>query len=173
MGVASELGYRHRPANRFRRLMRAFASTRFGAWTFSRSLAPSDRLVRRLSQGRASVPELLAGLPVLFLTTTGRRSGRPRTSPLIAVPVDDDLAVLGTNFGQAPTPAWVLNLEADPTAHLAFQGAEVDAVARPATDAERERIWADATDVYAGYAAYRRRIAGREVRIFVLERAPA
>jgi deazaflavin-dependent oxidoreductase (nitroreductase family) len=57
------------------------------------------------------------------VTTTGRRSGLRRTTHLIAVPYGDTLALLGTNFGQPATPAWALNLEADP--------AEVHPVRRP------------------------------------------
>src|SRR3712207_9062187 len=111
MGLAADLGYAHRPPNLLHRLVQAFASTRPGAWTFAHTLRHLDDVVGRLSRGRTSAPQLLAGLPVLDLTTTGRKSGQPRTSHLIAVPVADTLALLGTNFGQPGTPAWVLNLE--------------------------------------------------------------
>ncbi len=92
-----------------------------------------DRIVSRVSGGRTSVPRLMAGLPVLVLTTTGRRSGQPRASHLIAVPFADTLALIGTNFGQPHTPAWVLNLEAQPRAAVTYRGVTRDVVARPAT----------------------------------------
>ncbi len=169
VGVADELGYHHQAPNRFRRFMQGLASTKVGAWSFSQTIAPVDRLCRRVTRGRTSVPQLLAGLPVMFVTTNGRKTQQPRTTPLIAVPRDGDLALIGTNFGQSATPGWVLNLEADPSAHVAYRGAEVDAVARPADDDEAEAIWAMASSVYPGYAAYRQRITERRVRIFVLE----
>ncbi len=100
MGLAADLDYRHRPANAAQRLVQAFGSSRPGAWLFSRTLRHLDTAVARVTRGRHSAPELLAGLPVLDLTTTGRKSGQPRTSHLISIPVGDDLALLGTNFGQ-------------------------------------------------------------------------
>lgn len=169
MGLATQIGYRIGPANRLQRLVQAVASTRGGAWLFSRTLRHLDDVIARLTGGRQSAPGLLAGLPVLDLTTTGRRTGARRTSRLIAVPVGDDLAVLGTNFGQPATPAWALNLEADPHAVVTFRGRSVPVVARPADDAESEEVLRRAATVYGGYAAYRRRITGRRVRMFVLE----
>ena len=117
------------------------------------------------------MPELLAGLPVVDVTTTGRRSGLRRTTHLIAVPYGDTLALLGTNFGQPATPAWVLNLEADPRATLRHRGTTLEAVARPATEEERESVLAGSTEVYGGYLAYQARITGRRLRIFLLEPA--
>lgn len=151
--------------------MQRFGSSRPGAWLFSHLLRHLDHAVGRLSGGRTSAPLLLAGIPVLDLTTTGRRSGVLRTSHLIAVPYGDSLAVLGTNFGQARTPAWVLNLEAEPRATLTHGGRVVDVVARPAGDEEKAAVLAASSQVYAGYLAYQQRITGRRLRIFVLERA--
>jgi deazaflavin-dependent oxidoreductase (nitroreductase family) len=171
MGLAVDLDYRHRPANAFQRGVQAVGSSRPGAWVFSRTLRHLDTAVARVSGGRQSAPQLLAGLPVLDLTTTGRRSGQPRTSHLISVPVGDDLALLGTNFGQPATPAWVLNLEADPHATVTFRGRSVPVVARPATDAERLAVLERSRGIYGGYEKYQQRISGRRVRIFVVERA--
>ena len=170
MGVAADLGYEHRRANVVRRAVQAFASSRPGAWAFSKTLAPMDRIVRRLSRGR-TIPELLAGVPVVFVTTMGRTSGEERTTPLIAIPVADTLALIGTNFGQPRTPAWVLNLEAEAGARVAYRDVEIAVTARPATEDERRQAWDQARSVYPGYAKYRQRIEGREIRIFVLEPA--
>jgi deazaflavin-dependent oxidoreductase (nitroreductase family) len=130
-----------------------------------------DRVLRRVTKGRTTVPQLVTGLPVLFVTTNGRRSGTSRTSPLIAVPCGDSLALLGTNFGQPTTPSWALNLEADPSAVVAYRDAELRVRARPATERERDEVWAASAGIYPGYTSYRERITGREVRIFVLEPA--
>jgi len=169
MGVATDLGYAHKHPNAVQRLGQAFGSSKPGAWTFSKILAPTDRLIHRVSKGRTSAPALLAGLPVMMVTTTGRKSGQARTSPLIAVPVGDSLALLGTNFGQANTPAWVFNLEADPHLTVAYRDARLDLQVRPATDDERAEVWANAGGVYGGYDKYQQRISGRTVRVFVLE----
>ena len=140
MGLAADLDYRHRPANALQRGVQAFGSSRAGAWVFSRTLRHLDTAVGRVSRGRRSAPEVLAGLPVLDLTTTGRRSGQRRTSHLISIPVGDNLALLGTNFGQPSHPRLGAQprgrpaRDASPTA-----GGPSRCVARPATDAERAR----------------------------------
>jgi deazaflavin-dependent oxidoreductase (nitroreductase family) len=173
VGLASELSYVYIRPNRFHRAMQAFAATRAGAWLFSKTLAPSDRILSRLSNGRFTVPALMARLPVLVLTTTGRRTGQPRHTHLIAVPFGDTLALLGTNFGQTSTPTWVLNLEAEPRATVSHRGVTRAVVARRATEVEHRKILAESSAFYAGYAKYQQRITGRRLRIFVLEPATA
>jgi deazaflavin-dependent oxidoreductase (nitroreductase family) len=171
MGVAANLGYTHKRINGFQRLMQSFGSTSFGAWFFSKTLAPMDRACRKVTKGRTSVPQLLAGLPVMFVTTKGRKSGQPRTTPLIAVPTGDSLALIGTNFGQTRTPGWVYNLETNPAVRVRYHDIEFDGIVRPATDSERSDIWKTASTVYPGYDKYQQRITGRHIRIFVLEAA--
>ncbi len=171
MGLATDLGYRYSAPNPFQRAMQKVGSTKGGAWAFSQSLRHVDRVVYKLTRGRRSAPEVLAGLPVVMVTTTGRKSGRPRTTPLIAPPIADTLALVGTNFGQKATPAWVLNLEADPAAAVEFHGIVEQVQARPATDAEAVEVWDRASAIYGGYGKYQERITGRDVRIFVLDPA--
>lgn len=171
MGLATDLGYRHRSPNAFQRLIQGLASTRPGAWVFAKVLRHLDDAATRLSRGRLSAPEVLAGLPVLDLTTTGRKSGSPRASHLISIPVGDDLAVIGSNFGQPSTPAWVLNLEAEPTATVVYKQRTVAVVARPASEDEARDVMERSRAIYGGYEKYVQRISGRRVRIFVLEPA--
>jgi deazaflavin-dependent oxidoreductase (nitroreductase family) len=169
-GLAARLGYEHRPDNPLRRAVKAFGASRPGAWLFARVLRHLDDLIGRVSRGRTTAPQLLAGLAVLDLTTTGRKSGRPRTSHLIGFPLGDSIALLGTNFGQESTPAWVFNLEADPGATVAYRDRSVEVVARPATDAELEQVVDEAARHYAGYAKYRQRIGtSRRLRVFLLD----
>jgi deazaflavin-dependent oxidoreductase (nitroreductase family) len=171
MGVAADLGYSFRKPNLFQRSMQALAGTRPGAWFFSKALRHLDSATARVTGGRTTVAELLAGLPVLDVTTTGRRSGERRTSHLIAIPHGETLALLGTNFGQTSTPAWALNLEADPHAHVQFKTRGLDVVARPASDEEKATIFETSREYYGGYAKYQQRITGRRVRAFILEPA--
>ncbi|MET1059662.1 MAG: nitroreductase family deazaflavin-dependent oxidoreductase [Nocardioides sp.] len=169
MGLATELGYRHRNANLFQRQVQRFASTRPGAWLFAKFLRHLDDVVLRVTRGRHSAPELLAALPVLDLTTTGRKSGSPRASHLISIPVGDDLALIGSNFGQPNTPAWVLNLEAQPRAEVTYKQRTARVVARPASEDEARDVMHRSRAVYGGYEKYLQRVSGRRVRIFVLE----
>lgn len=172
MGLASDLSYELPRANWFQRAVKTFAGTRPGAWLFSKVLRHLDDLVQRLTRGRTSAPAVLAGLPVLDVTTTGRRSGQPRTSHLISIPIDDTLALLGTNFGQPATPAWVLNLEAEPRATVRYRDRTVSVIARPASEPEFARVLASSGPIYGGYRKYQQRIQGRRrLRIFVLEPA--
>ncbi len=171
MSVASDLAYQPGSANPVQRAVQAFGASRPGAWLFSRILPPLDTLVQRLTRHRHTLPSLLAGLPVVDLTTRGRRSGQPRTAHLIAVPYGDALAVLGTNFGQAATPTWVLNLEADPHARLSYRDRALDVVARPLAGGEAEELLRSAERLYAGYRKYQGRITGRRLRVFALESA--
>lgn len=171
MGLASQLSYVYPRPNAFHRAMQRLGSTRPGAWFFSKTLAPADRVLGTLTNGRITVPAIMARLPVLVLTSTGRKTKQPRQTHLIAVPFDDKLALLGTNFGQAATPTWVLNLEADARATVTHRGVTRPVVARPATDVESREVLANSAAFYPGYAKYRQRITARRLRIFILEDA--
>ncbi len=171
MTVADDLDYRFSPANPAQRALQRLVASRGGAWVFSRVLPPLDTWVQRLTNHRHTLPSLLAGLPVVDLTTTGRKSGLPRTTHLIAIPYRDTLALLGTNFGQQSTPAWVLNLEAEPAATLSYRGTALDVVARLANDLEQAEVLATSERLYIGYRKYQSRITGRRLRVFVLEPA--
>jgi deazaflavin-dependent oxidoreductase (nitroreductase family) len=171
MGLADDLGYHLVRPNPFQRAIQSFASSRPGAWLFSRILRHLDNVVGRISRGRTSTPRLLAGIPVLVVTTVGRKSGLPRTSHLIAVPYDGSLALLGTNFGQPATPAWVLNLEADPHATVTHALQSRDVVARPASEDEQAAVLAASAQVYGGYLKYQQRITHRRLRVFLLDPA--
>lgn len=170
MGLADELDYRHGTGNPLHRAMRWFGGTRPGAWIFSRSLRHLDDAIGRISRGRQSAPGLLAGLAVLDLATTGRKSGQRRTSHLIATPIDGTLGLIGSNFGQENTPAWVVNLEADPRASVTYRGVTREVVARPASDADATRVIETAGTFYRGYLHYRERIgSSRRLRVFLLD----
>jgi deazaflavin-dependent oxidoreductase (nitroreductase family) len=170
--LSARLGLRPRRPNALQRLVRRVASTTLGARVFSRLAPPVDRALARLAGGR-TLAELAAGLPTVLVTTTGARSGRPRTVPLAAIPAGAGVALVGTNFGGPRTPAWYANLRRHPEAVVAYRRRSVRVVAREAVGAEREAIMATARSVYAGYAAYEQRITGRAVHVMVLEVAGA
>jgi deazaflavin-dependent oxidoreductase (nitroreductase family) len=169
MGVLSELGYAVEPANAAQRVVQRFAASRPGSWLFQKTLYAIDRPLFRATDGRLSGPGLLAGLPVIMLTTTGAKSGRPRTMPLVGIPLGDDLAVIGSNYGQQHTPGWVYNLLANPAATVAYRDRSVEVTARPATDAEADQAFDVGATFYPGYGKYRARAGHRLIRVFVLE----
>jgi deazaflavin-dependent oxidoreductase (nitroreductase family) len=157
------------PPSRISRAVRAVAATAPAARLLARTLRPVDGLLRRAGGGRVSAPGVLAGLPVVVLTTTGARSGAPRPVPLIPVVTPDVFAVLGTNFGGPDTPGWVLNLEAHPWAELSFGGRSMQVHARLLEGEGRRALLAHAAEVYPGFSRYTLRAAHRQVRVFALE----
>lgn len=100
MGLVDDIGHAPRPANGFQRLQRRIAATRAGGSFYALWLDPTDVATFRASGGRFTIPGLMAGMPPLLLSTTGAKTGQTRTSPVVGVPLDGDLAVLGTNFGR-------------------------------------------------------------------------
>ena len=168
MGLVQALDYSIPVPNGLHRAMWHVSSSRPGAWLFARSMPQIDRLVLRASRGQLTAASLAAGIPVLTLTTTGARTGQRRTSPLLGVPFNNDIAIIGTHFGQTATPAWYYNLRAEPRAHVAFRTTSVPVTARDATAGERAAIWALARKIYTGYDSYARRITGRQIPIMIL-----
>jgi deazaflavin-dependent oxidoreductase (nitroreductase family) len=134
-----------------------------------RALPRIDRFVLERTGGRSTATSSLTGLAPLWVTTIGAKSGAERTVALFGIPFRDDLALLGTSFGQKATPSWVYNLAANPEARVAYLDSKAGVFARPATPSEEPDIWEKAAEVYPGYANYVRRAATRRIRVFVLE----
>jgi len=125
----------------------------------------------RLSNGRvaAHVP---GGAPICLLTTTGRRSGRPRTVPLLYIPHDDDqIVVVASHGGMSTHPAWYLNLLADPVVTVDVGSRRRSMTARPASEAERAALWPALAEVYPHFDAYQRR-TDRIIPVLILAPTP-
>jgi F420H(2)-dependent quinone reductase len=123
----------------------------------------------RLSRGRWRRSALLAGgQTVLSLTTTGRRSGRRRSTPVAYFRDGDDLVITAANLGDEHPPAWFHNLMANPDAEVDVGGRRVPVKARRAEGEERARLWAEwVRQLPAAQAA--QEISGREIPVVVLE----
>lgn len=168
MGIIQELGFQVRKPGAAQVAMQRLALTRSGAWVFARTLHHADEAVLRLSRRRVTLSGILAGIPVLTVTTTGARTGLPRSAPLIGVPAGDDVGVIGTSFGQARTPGWYHNMRADPRVAVTYRDKTVQAVAREAGEAERQAIWDRGQAIYPGYDVYAGRIKDREIHVMIL-----
>jgi deazaflavin-dependent oxidoreductase (nitroreductase family) len=169
MGLAAQLGVRPPGRTRIGRAIRWVAGSRIGARLIGPILPALDRATLRVSGGRTTISDGLAGVPSLFLTTTGARTGRARTAQLIAVPAGEDLAVIGSNFGRDNHPGWVHNLIADPRAIAGYRERSIPVIARELTGAEADQIWAAARLLNRGFATYPQLAAGRTIRVFRLE----
>lgn len=107
--------------------------------------------------------------PILLLTTTGRRSGRQRTVPVMYVPGGDPVLV-ASNGGTKGHPSWFLNLREDPEVWIEIGGRRTAARARITNGEERARLWGEAVSIYPSYASYQRKTE-RELPVVVLEDA--
>lgn len=110
----------------------------------------------------------MVNMPVLLLTTIGRRSGRARTTALTYVTDSRNYVVIGSNAGAARHPGWYLNLRAHPRVSIQTGSRVVRVTARVARGAERDRLWARAVTAYRGYGRYQRR-SPRNIPVVVLE----
>jgi deazaflavin-dependent oxidoreductase (nitroreductase family) len=145
------------------------ATTRFMSVIARRVMPGLDRFVLGRTDGRTTATAWLTGLPALWVTTTGARSGQRRTVPLVGIPFGVTLALLGTRFGHRDTPSWVYNLMADPKVEIEFNERVIAAIARPALPEEEPVIWESAARLYPGYASYSGRAGHRRIAVFVLE----
>lgn len=140
------------------------------------SMALPDSWLRRVGKLNVPVYRLTRGrvmgrvgpVPVLLLTTTGRKSGEPRTAPVVFTRDGDGYVVIGSNAGNSRTPAWAYNLKAEPRARIEVRSDKLDVAARVAKGEERERLWAKIAGEYPGFDDYDAR-TDRDIAVFVLE----
>ena len=111
-------------------------------------------------------------MPVLELTTTGRKSGQPRSVMLTSPHQDGDrIVIVASKGGNDEHPAWFLNLRDDPNVQVAFKGAAPKPMlARVATAEERAELWPVITSAYKGYAGYQEKTS-REIPLVFLDPA--
>lgn len=110
--------------------------------------------------------------PVLLLTTTGRKSGKQRTTPLLYLEETGQYAVIASVGGAPRHPAWYLNVRGNPAAAIQIGSRRLAVSAETASPAERERLWALATQMYPGYDDYQARTS-REIPVVILTPAAA
>jgi deazaflavin-dependent oxidoreductase (nitroreductase family) len=111
----------------------------------------------------------IRGLPVLLLTTTGKKTGLPRTKVLMYLPYGKDFAVIASNLGEDNHPAWWINLKAEPTATVQIGKEQFTVRAREVEGYEREKIWKALAEINSDYEQYRR-WTSRRIPVVVLER---
>jgi deazaflavin-dependent oxidoreductase (nitroreductase family) len=134
-----------------RRWFTAFA-VRFGA--------RFDKVMYRLTRGKLTATSTVA--PVLLLTTTGRRTGRKRTTPVIYVEHGGTYVVSSEEFGQTERlAAWPRNLDADPSATVQIGSRVVACRARRLDEEEAERYWPRLVEVWPAHETYRSRSGRR------------
>jgi proline iminopeptidase len=110
------------------------------------------------------------GSTILLLTTKGRKTGEPRTTPLIYAQDGDRYVIVASKGGAPEHPGWYRNLTKDPDVELQVKDDVFRARARTAEGDERERLWRKANEVWPHYDEYAEK-TDREIPVVVLERA--
>jgi len=150
------------------RLIQRLAWTRSGAWLIARTLHHTDKITLRLTRDGYCLTTFLTGQQVFWLTTTGAKTGKSRTVPLLGVKDGDKVVFFATSFGAQRHPGWYYNLQANPNAELASANHNGKYTAASAAGAERQNYWSLALELYPGYAAYAQRAGERRIPVMVL-----
>jgi deazaflavin-dependent oxidoreductase (nitroreductase family) len=128
-----------------------------------------DKLIQGGTRGKLTILDV-AGLPNLMLTTTGRKSGLPRSNPLLCVPYGDSILIAGSYFGGPKEPMWVKNLEANPKVTVRFKGKTSERVATHLEGDDRAKAWEAMLKVWPNFAMYEQR-TDRRIKVFELSPA--
>ncbi|MBI2169578.1 MAG: nitroreductase family deazaflavin-dependent oxidoreductase [Actinobacteria bacterium] len=135
----------------------------------AKAVTSFHRAVFRATSGRVGGKAF--GMPVVMLTTTGRKSGKLRTTMLTSPVQDDASVVLVASYGGDPRhPTWFLNLRDNPDVEIVMQGERRAMKARVASPSEKEALWPRIVERYKGYGQYQTR-TDRDIPVVILEPA--
>ncbi|TLY15861.1 MAG: nitroreductase family deazaflavin-dependent oxidoreductase [Thaumarchaeota archaeon] len=124
----------------------------------------------RLTGG--SIGGRFRGAPVLLLTTTGRKTGKQRTTPLLYLADETNLAVVASNGGRDRAPSWWSNLKRNPSVQVQVRRVKRSVTAVQATKEEKRRLWPLLTKMYPPYDDYQRRTK-REIPVVIMRASSA
>jgi len=127
-----------------------------------------DEHVRRYLETGGEVGHEWSGVHTLVLTTTGRKSGKPRQSAMIYGQDGDSFVVIASQGGMPTHPNWYHNLTADPAVEVQVAARRFAARARTAEGEERERLWALMTGIWPNFNVYQSR-TDRRIPVVVLD----
>jgi deazaflavin-dependent oxidoreductase (nitroreductase family) len=133
---------------------------------FVKWMSAANSAVFRASGGRLGAT-FLRGAPVFLLITKGRKSGAPRTAPLLYLRDGDDYVVVASKGGMSHHPLCFKNLEANPDAEIEIGKDKINVRARRASDAEKARLWPKLVAMYPDYDDYQARTA-RDIPVVLL-----
>jgi F420H(2)-dependent quinone reductase len=158
---------RRRKLNLVERRLEGFIRSKPGTWFYVHVATRLDRVLLPRFGGRA---HLTVGQQVGLLETIGARSGERRQTPLLYLRDGERVVLIASKGGAPHHPGWLHNLRADPRVRFtAPDGLTGEYVAREAEGEEREALWDEAVDYYAGYATYEERAGSRVIPVVVLE----
>lgn len=123
--------------------------------------------VRRYQETDGEVGYIWNGVPILLLTSTGRKSGQPRTTPLIYARDGDDYLVVASMGGAPQQPQWYLNLVANASAQIQDRSEHIDVTAHTAGEDDKAGLWKIVTEQWPNYDVYQSR-TDRVIPVVVL-----
>lgn len=145
-----------------------FTSWHVALLKFLRGLITSSNvLLLKISKGRLGNSFL--GVPVLLLTTTGRKSGQQRTQPLYFLAIRDQIVLVASNAGTTGDPAWLLNIQANPTVSVDIKGQTRQMHAHVASAEEKADLWPKLTALFPKWQMMEDR-SNRNFKIVVLNK---
>lgn len=136
--------------------------------TIDRSLFGQEH-VERYVETDGEVGFLWNGAPTLILTTTGRKSGEQRSTPLIFGRDGESYVLVASQGGRPQHPGWYFNLSEQPEVQLQVKGDRFRARARTTEGEERERLWALMNEIWPHYDEYQTKTT-RQIPVVVLDR---
>ncbi len=125
-----------------------------GRWFGINVSSRIDPALLRISGGRLATTWFF---PLVLMTARGRRSGEPRTVPLVYFTQGDEVILTASSFGRAKHPDWYLNVKANPSVELIGRGGRGRYLARETDGEERDRLFELSTRLYGGYGLYQER----------------
>jgi deazaflavin-dependent oxidoreductase (nitroreductase family) len=155
---------RERPV--LERVGRKVGNTKPGVYFFRYVFTPLDKLTYKVTKGRRGLSP--PAMTTALLTTTGRRSGRLTTTPVLVLPDDGSFIVVGSNYGRDRHPAWTYNLMATPRAKLQMKTQVRDVVATRLDEDQALSYWPRLHKMWPGWQTYRK-ITDRDFRMFRLQ----
>jgi deazaflavin-dependent oxidoreductase (nitroreductase family) len=130
-----------------------------------RAMSAANTWIYRLSGGRLGA-KWLRGAPICLLTTTGRKSGQPRTTPLLYLRRGEDVVLVASQGGMSKHPVWYLNLEKHPDVEVQIGPETRSMRARRADPEEKAALWPELTAMYRDYDDYQAR-TDRDIPVIV------
>jgi len=124
-----------------------------------------------IEEFRADGGKSMGNRPLLLLTTVGRRTGKPRTSPMMYVEEEDRLLVIASNAGATEDPLWYRNLLTDPYVTVEVPGHRYRARATPLSGDDYEREWAAIREKFPFFAEHQQKAGGRRIPVVALTKA--
>lgn len=154
------------PKTAFERFAHRVSNTAIGRWVGIHLAARVDPFLLKLTGGRFAIT---AYFPLTRLVVRGRRSGIERITPLVYFTEADEVILIASSFGREGHPAWYLNARAAGEVSLLHAGRPIPHRVREAEGEERDRLFAKAVQLYAGYGSYAELTDGvREIPVLAL-----